>query len=73
MVAFYKMQEWQNELMNVLLHKQEWHKDQLPPVLASLPKFRMPDFHTGWYIVRATGVSGNHQSPSGNLHQATLT
>jgi len=39
----------------------------------SLPELKMPEIPTGQHIGRATGVSSNFQSPSGNLQQITLT
>jgi len=72
-VAFYKRQQgWQNELMNVLLDKQDWGNHQLLPVVTSLPRLRMPEMPTpGQHIIRTTGVPGNWQSFG--LCQATLT
>jgi len=73
LVVFYKKQGWQNELINVPLDEQEWYKNQLPHVLASLSNLRMPDMPTNQCVVRATGVSGSCWPSGGNLHQATLT
>jgi len=70
MGAFNKKQEWQHDLMNVLLDKQEWCSRTT--VVASLLRLRMPEMPTpGQCTIRVTGVPGNHQSPS--LQQSTLT